>query len=426
VNESLITGVRLVDALLPVGRGQRQLILGDRSTGKTSIFLYTVLSSYYFNYVASVDGFGVKRIFSVYVGVSLNLSKLSKLIASIVFNYYLLVIATHSSSTAIINFLIVFIGITICERIRDRGYDSVICFDDLSKHAKSYRQISLILGRVPSRDAFPADVFNIHSSLLERCGKLSLYLGAGSVTAFPVIETINSDITDYIATNVISITDGQLYLSKQLFINSIRPAIDSGLSVSRIGSSAQCKLMKVVSAGLKNELTNLRLADLSVNTFEYFNLLSLNNIFYHNHLSVSSLSFTILLLLFYRNSLLIFSNLALIYKLLLLYSFDFLYLSYIIFISKHLYSNYLYSFLLSFSSSLSSSLLSYSSYASIQPSRLTHSSSIGITFSPHSLSNSLCRFAIKHCHTQHHTPAQHHIFLAIAHTFPILRYSTIF
>jgi proton translocating ATP synthase F1 alpha subunit len=334
--------------------------LGDRSTGKTSIFLYTVLSSYYFNYVASVDGFGVKRIFSVYVGVSLNLSKLSKLIASIVFNYYLLVIATHSSSTAIINFLIVFIGITICELIRDRGYDSVICFDDLSKHAKSYRQISLILGRVPSRDAFPADVFNIHSSLLERCGKLSLYLGAGSVTAFPVIETINSDITDYIATNVISITDGQLYLSKQLFINSIRPAIDSGLSVSRIGSSAQCKLMKVVSAGLKNELTNLRLADLSVNTFEYFNLLSLNNIFYHNHLSVSSLSFTILLLLFYRNSLLIFYNLSLIYKLLLLYSFDFLYLSYIIFISKHLYSNYLYSFLLSYSSSLSSSLLSYS------------------------------------------------------------------
>jgi len=191
-----------------------------------------------------------------------------------------------------------------------------------------------------------------------------LYLGAGSVTAFPVIETINSDITDYIATNVISITDGQLYLSKQLFINSIRPAIDSGLSVSRIGSSAQCKLMKVVSAGLKNELTNLRLADLSVNTFEYFNLLSLNNIFYHNHLAVSSLSFTILLLLFYRNSLLIFSNLAIIYKLLLLYSFDFLYLSYIIFISKHLYSNYLYSFLLSFSSSLSSSLLSYSLFLS--------------------------------------------------------------
>jgi len=362
VNESLITGVRLIDSLLPVGRGQRQLILGDRSTGKTSIFLYTVLSSYYFNYISSIDGFGIKRLFSIYIGISLNLSKLSKFISSVIFNYYLLIIASHSSSSALLNFLIPLIGISIAERLRDRGYDSIICFDDLSKHSKSYRQISLILGKIPSRDAFPADIFNIHSSLLERCGKLSLYLGSlsGSITAFPVIETINSDITDYIATNIISITDGQFYMSKLLFINSIRPAIDSGLSVSRIGSSAQCKLMKVVSAGLKNELTNLRLSDLSINTFEYFNLLSLNNIFYHNHLSISSLSFTILLLLFYRNSLIIFTNLSLIYKLLLLYSFDYLYLSYILFISKHLYTHYLYSFIISYSSSLSSSLSSFS------------------------------------------------------------------
>jgi F-type H+-transporting ATPase subunit alpha len=359
VNESLITGVRIIDALLPVGRGQRQLILGDRSTGKTSIFLYTVLSSYYFNYIASVDGFGSKRLFSVYIGISLNLSKLAKLLSAIIYSHYLLVIASHSSSAALLSFLVPMIGVSICERLRDRGMDSVIGFDDLSKHSKSYRQISLILGKIPSRDAFPADIFNIHSSLLERCGKLSLSLGAGSITAFPVIETINSDITDYIATNIISITDGQFYMSKLLFINSIRPAIDSGLSVSRIGSSAQCKLMKVVSAGLKNELTNLRLSDLGYNTVEYHQLLSLNNIFYHNHLAVSSLSFTILLLLFYRNSLMLFSTISSIYKLLILYCVDFTMLSYVLHISKHFYTHYLYSFLVAYSSMLATAVLSY-------------------------------------------------------------------
>jgi len=360
VNESLITGVRLIDSLLPVGRGQRQLILGDRSTGKTSIFIYTILSCYYFNYISSIDGFGIKRLFCIYIGICLNLSKLSKLLSYIIFNYYLLVIASHSSSSALLNFLIPLVGISICERLRDRGFDSIICFDDLSKHSKSYRQISLILGKIPSRDAFPADIFNIHSSLLERCGKLSLYFGylSGSITAFPVIETINSDISEYISTNIISITDGQFYMSKSLFVNSVRPAIDSGLSVSRIGSSAQCRLMKVVSAGLKNDLTNLRLSDITSNSIEYFNLLSLNNIFYHNHLSISSLSYTILLLIFYRNSLFLFKSLDSIYRLYLLYCFDYLYLAYIIFISKHNYSNYLYSFLVQYCSSLSVSLSS--------------------------------------------------------------------
>jgi hypothetical protein len=336
--------------------------LGDRSTGKTSIFLYTVLSSYYFNYIASVDGFGTKKLFNIYIGISLNLSKLSKFIASIIYNYYLLIIATHSSSPALLNFLIPFVGITICERLRDRGYDSIICFDDLSKHSKSYRQISLILGKIPSRDAFPADIFNIHSSLLERCGKLSLNLGklSGSITAFPIVETINSDITDFIATNIISITDGQFYLSRSLFINSVRPAIDSGLSVSRIGSAAQCKLMKVVSAGLKNELTNLRLSDLVAGSFEYLNLTSLNNIFYQHHLSVSSLSFTILLLLIYRNSLIMFNSFKSIVKLYLLLAFDFYYLSYIISSSYHNYSSYLYAFLLSYTNSLCMSYHSYS------------------------------------------------------------------
>jgi F-type H+-transporting ATPase subunit alpha len=140
------------------------------------------------------------------------------------------------------------IGITLAEYLSSKGFDCLICFDDLSKHAKAFRQISLILGKTPSRDAFPADIFNVHSSLLERSAKLS----GGSITAFPIIETVNSDITEFIATNVISITDGQIYTSKALFIDSLRPAIDSGLSVSRIGSAAQCGLMKDMAGGVKN------------------------------------------------------------------------------------------------------------------------------------------------------------------------------
>lgn len=203
-----------------------------------------------------------------------------------------LVISTHSSSSALLSFMIVNLGMTICERLRDRSFDSLICFDDLSKHAKCYRQVSLLLGRVPSRDAYSADVFNIHSSLLERSGRLRLNYFGSSITAFPIIETINSDITEYIATNVISITDGQLYMNKRLFLDSIRPAIDSALSVSRIGSNAQCKFVKVVSAGLKNELTSLRIA---FNSFgsqssnSFLKLSSLNSLFSQSHLIPSFL-----------------------------------------------------------------------------------------------------------------------------------------
>jgi F-type H+-transporting ATPase subunit alpha len=149
--------------------------------------------------------------------------------------------------------MIFLVGISIIERLRDRGFDCCICFDDLSKHAKSYRQISLILAKIPCRDAFPADIFNIHSSLLERCGKLKYLYFGGSISAFPVIETINSDITEYIATNVISITDGQFYINKRLFLDSCRPAIDSSLSVSRLSSNVLMKLMKIAVYGIKNE-----------------------------------------------------------------------------------------------------------------------------------------------------------------------------
>jgi len=368
VNESLITGIRIIDSLLPVGRGQRQLILGDRSTGKSSIFLFIILSSFLINSISSLDGFGSKRLFNIYIGISLNLSKLSKFISSIIYNYFILIIATHSSSSALLNFLLPLIGISISERLRDRGFNICICFDDLSKHSKSFRQINLILGVIPSRDAYPAAVFNVHSSLLERCGKLnniSSITSSGSITSFPIIETINSDITDYIATNVISITDGQFYLSRLLFINSIRPSIDSGLSVSRIGSAAQSRLIKVVSSGLKNDLTNLRSSDLNSSSIDYSRLLTLNNIFYHGHLSISSLSITFLLLLVYRLSLFSFITLSSIHLFILLLTLNFVYLMYIVIISLHNYSSNLYSFISSYCSylfsiySLSFSSLSY-------------------------------------------------------------------
>lgn len=234
--------------------------------------------------------------------------------------------------------MIALIGISIAERLRDRGFDCCICFDDLSKHSKCYRQISLILAKIPSRDAFPADIFNIHSSLLERCGKLMYSYFGGSITAFPVIETINSDITEYIATNVISITDGQFYTNKRLFLDSCRPAIDSGLSVSRIGSSAQSKLMKVLSVGIKNLLTNYRIMELSSNK-----LLSLNISFYQDHLLISPIETSLILLLFFRNGFL-FNSLIQIHRLLFLLSFEYLYLYYILFLLKTSYDLYLYSF----------------------------------------------------------------------------------
>jgi len=323
VNDSLITGIRLVDSCLPIGRGQRQLILGDKSTGKTSIFVFSLLTSWRYSIISSFEGISTKRLFGLYLGININLSKLMKLLYSVISysshafgvsfshsyafgvrdtlctpsanslsisNYssvLFLVVSTHSSSSALLSFMIINLGITIGERLRDRGFDSLICFDDLSKHAKCYRQVSLLLGRVPSRDAYSSDVFNIHSSLLERSGRLRLNYFGSSITAFPIIETINSDITEFIATNVISITDGQLYMNKRLFLDSIRPAIDSALSVSRIGSNAQCKFVKVVSAGLKNELTSLRIAFNSFGSQSANALLklsSLNSLFSQSHL----------------------------------------------------------------------------------------------------------------------------------------------
>lgn len=386
VNDSLITGIRLVDSCLPIGRGQRQLILGDKSTGKTSIFVFSLLTSWRYSIISSFEGISTKRLFGLYLGININLSKLMKLLHSIIYSSSLpasfsyssslissysssfdsnestqnnnnnyssvlfLVVSTHSSSSALLSFMIVNLGITICERLRDRSFDSLICFDDLSKHAKCYRQVSLLLGRVPSRDAYSADVFNIHSSLLERSGRLRLNYFGSSITAFPIIETINSDITEYIATNVISITDGQLYMNKRLFLDSIRPAIDSALSVSRIGSNAQCKFVKVVSAGLKNELTSLRIA---FNSFgsqssnSFLKLSSLNSLFSQSHLIPSFIESTILLLLSYRLNFLLSSSFSIISftHFISFYCCSFIYL---IFLVSSFYSLQSYNLLCSF------------------------------------------------------------------------------
>lgn len=380
VNDSLITGIRLVDSCLPIGRGQRQLILGDKSTGKTSIFVFSLLTSWRYSIISSFEGISTKRLFGLYLGININLSKLMKLLHSIIYstsfsssersssetvseanitrslsvnNYssvLFLVVSTHSSSSALLSFMIVNLGITICERLRDRSFDSLICFDDLSKHAKCYRQVSLLLGRVPSRDAYSADVFNIHSSLLERSGRLRLNYFGSSITAFPIIETINSDITEYIATNVISITDGQLYMNKRLFLDSIRPAIDSALSVSRIGSNAQCKFVKVVSAGLKNELTSLRIA---FNSFgsqssnSFLKLSSLNSLFSQSHLIPSFIESTILLLLSYRLNFLLSSSFSII-SFVHFISYNFISFIYLIFLISSYYSIQSYNLLCSF------------------------------------------------------------------------------
>ena len=339
VNDSIITGIRVIDSILPVGRGQRQLILGDRYTGKTSIYVFLLLN---INSISSlvIDGLGTKRLFGLYIGINQNLSKLFKLL-NVLHNilWSCLFLSTHSATTALLSFMIPLIGISISERLRDRSYDTVICFDDCSKHAKSYRQISLIMSKIPSRDAYPADIFNIHSSLLERCGKLKSIFFGGSITAFPCIETINSDITEYIATNLISITDGQFYTNRSLFLNTVRPAIDSGLSVSRIGSNAQCKLIKVLASGIKNETTTFRINEFSnLNSLSRLKLLHLNLIFKQDYLLSSSLEQSVIMLLLYRN-MIYFNSSYMIHKLMYSIIFDYFYFYYMIFLIKHDYNN---------------------------------------------------------------------------------------
>ena len=249
VREPLQTGIKAIDAMIPIGRGQRELIIGDRQTGKTAIAVDTIINQ---------KGLGV---FCIYVAVGQKRSTVARVVKTLEENHameYTMVVAATASDPAPMQFLAPFSGAAIGEYFRDNGKHALIVYDDLSKHAVAYRQLSLLLRRQPGREAYPGDVFYLHSRLLERAAKLSDKLGGGSLTALPIIETQAGDVSAYIPTNVISITDGQIYLGSDLFYSGIRPAINVGLSVSRVGGSAQIKTMKQVAGTLRLDLAQYR------------------------------------------------------------------------------------------------------------------------------------------------------------------------
>ena len=249
VREPLQTGIKAIDAMIPIGRGQRELIIGDRQTGKTAIAVDTIINQ---------KGLGV---FCIYVAVGQKRSTVARVVKTLEENHameYSMVVAATASDPAPMQFLAPFAGAAIGEYFRDNGKHALIVYDDLSKHAVAYRQLSLLLRRPPGREAYPGDVFYLHSRLLERAAKLSDKLGGGSLTALPIIETQAGDVSAYIPTNVISITDGQIYLGSDLFYSGIRPTINVGLSVSRVGGSAQIKTMKQVAGTLRLDLAQYR------------------------------------------------------------------------------------------------------------------------------------------------------------------------
>jgi len=257
VHEPMQTGLKAIDSLVPVGRGQRELIIGDRQTGKTAVIIDTILNQKAINAGADES----KKLYCVYVAVGQKRSTVAQIVKILEDNgalQYSIVIAATASEPAPLQFLAPYTGCTMGEFFRDNGMHAVIFYDDLSKQAVAYRQMSLLLRRPPGREAYPGDVFYIHSRLLERAAKMSDKHGSGSLTALPVIETQAGDVSAYIPTNVISITDGQIFLETALFYRGIRPAINVGLSVSRVGSAAQIKAMKQVAGRIKLELAQYR------------------------------------------------------------------------------------------------------------------------------------------------------------------------
>ncbi len=257
VHEPMATGLKAIDALIPIGRGQRELIIGDRQTGKTAIALDTILNQKSLN--ASNDE--KVKLYCVYVAIGQKRSTVAQFVKVLEENGaldYSIIIAATASDPAPMQFLAPFSGCTMGEYFRDNGMHAVIIYDDLSKQAVAYRQMSLLLRRPPGREAYPGDVFYLHSRLLERAAKMSDENKGGSLTALPVIETQANDVSAYIPTNVISITDGQIFLETDLFYQGIRPAVNVGLSVSRVGSSAQTKAMKKVAGKIKGELAQYR------------------------------------------------------------------------------------------------------------------------------------------------------------------------
>ncbi len=257
VHEPMATGLKAIDALIPIGRGQRELIIGDRQTGKTAIALDTILNQKPLN----ATGDEKIKLYCVYVAIGQKRSTVAQFVKVLEDNgalEYSIIVAATASDPAPMQFLAPFSGCSMGEYFRDNGMHAVIVYDDLSKQAVAYRQMSLLLRRPPGREAYPGDVFYLHSRLLERAAKMNEEHGSGSLTALPVIETQANDVSAYIPTNVISITDGQIFLETDLFYQGIRPAVNVGLSVSRVGSSAQTKAMKKVAGRIKGELAQYR------------------------------------------------------------------------------------------------------------------------------------------------------------------------
>ena len=260
VKEPVQTGLKAVDAMIPIGRGQRELIIGDRQTGKTAIALDTIINQK-FTHTERARELGKKPVFCIYVAIGQRGSTVAQVVAKLEESgamEYTTVISATASDPAPLQFIAPYAGATLGEFFRDNGRHSLVIYDDLSKHAQSYRQVSLLLRRPPGREAYPGDVFYLHSRLLERASKLSEELGGGSLTALPIIETQASDVSAYIPTNVISITDGQIYLEPGLFNSGVRPAINVGISVSRVGGNAQIKAMKKIAGRLRLDLAQYR------------------------------------------------------------------------------------------------------------------------------------------------------------------------
>ncbi|MEP4754674.1 MAG: F0F1 ATP synthase subunit alpha, partial [Nitratireductor sp.] len=258
VHEPVQTGLKAIDSLIPVGRGQRELIIGDRQTGKTAVIIDTILNQKSVNENAKDES---EKLYCVYVAVGQKRSTVAQFVKVLEERgalEYSIVVAATASDPAPMQFLAPFAGCAMGEYFRDNGKHAVIAYDDLSKQAVAYRQMSLLLRRPPGREAYPGDVFYLHSRLLERAAKMNDDNGAGSLTALPIIETQANDVSAYIPTNVISITDGQIFLETNLFFQGIRPAVNVGLSVSRVGSSAQIKAMKQVAGSIKGELAQYR------------------------------------------------------------------------------------------------------------------------------------------------------------------------
>jgi proton translocating ATP synthase, F1 alpha subunit len=257
VHEPVQSGLKAIDALVPVGRGQRELIIGDRQTGKTAVAIDTILNQKAVNAGSDES----KKLYCVYVAIGQKRSTVAQIVKTLEDNGaldYSIVVAATASEPAPLQYLAPYTGCTMGEFFRDNGMHALIIYDDLSKQAVAYRQMSLLLRRPPGREAYPGDVFYLHSRLLERAAKMNKEHGSGSLTALPVIETQAGDVSAYIPTNVISITDGQIFLETALFYRGIRPAINVGLSVSRVGSAAQIKAMKQVAGRIKLELAQYR------------------------------------------------------------------------------------------------------------------------------------------------------------------------